>query len=141
MNSNIASRFFGLVAFGMMLSTASIAQETRKIADNINVQAGGCQDVSIPYRIEIPNFEKLDKNYNGVVTGIEFVVRTNNNGGHRDVRFDGNHLVFTIFAKGGGSIQHYPCPIIPQDPGRMCPTCVTPSGASYAIDIIAHYNK
>ena len=94
----------------------------------------GCSESSKGFKIVIPNADKLDLNYKGVVAGVERVY-TEGNGTRSDGDYafadNGTALTFRLWVKGGGTrISGF---------GRN--VCQGASGANTAVDFYGHYKR
>jgi hypothetical protein len=128
---------------GMMAAaTTSGAQDalpTRlKIASNY-VQTNGCHDVTTPFTTQVPNVDRLDRSYHGVVDGLEVVEVTGVNGhAYRNFRWVNNGIAisYELYAKGAG---HWvdPPKIFGQPIGGGA--CIGAEGGSEGIEVFAHY--
>lgn len=126
------------VAAGLAaLSIAGLAKAQDEASTRVKIASAahrenGCSESSKGFKVVIPNPEKLDLNYKGVLAGIERVY-TEANGTRSDSDYafadNGASLTFRLFAKGGGTrISVF---------GTN--TCTKASGANIAIDLYAHY--
>jgi hypothetical protein len=119
---------------------AAVADEPMriKIASNY-VRADGCHDTTQSFTTQIPNADRLDRSYHGVLDGIE-VVETAANNGHafRNFAFtsDGKAVTYQLYAKGAGHWVDPPRVIGLQVGGGAC---VGAAGASEGIEIYARY--
>ena len=125
----------GLIALSAGRSVnAQEAPTTRiKIASAAHHE-NGCSESSKGFKIVVPNADKLDMNYKGVVAGIERVY-TEGNGTRSDGDYafadNGNALTFRLWVKGGGTrISGF---------GRN--VCHRATGANTAIDFYGHYKR
>ncbi|WP_271565343.1 hypothetical protein [Bradyrhizobium sp. CCBAU 11386] len=135
-----SNRFAATMIAGLMAVSAGspvVAQEastTRiKIASAAH-RENGCSESSKNFKIVVPNADKLDLNYKGVVAGIERVY-TEGNGTRSDGDYafadNGNALTFRLWVKGGGTrISGF---------GRN--VCHRATGANTAIDFYGHYKR
>jgi hypothetical protein len=129
-------------AVAALLSGAAIAETTGAASgvDTTRVKIGtashrenGCNQSGHNFKFVIPNPEQLDLGYNGVLAGIERVY-TEGNGTRADNNYaftdNGTAIVFSLFAKGGGSY------VRPPIGGGWCAGA---TGANVAVEIYAHY--
>jgi hypothetical protein len=134
------NRFAATMAAGFMALSAgspTIAQEEPTMRIKIASAAhreNGCSESSKSFKIVVPNADKLDLNYKGVVAGIERVY-TEGNGTRSDGDYafadNGNALTFRLWVKGGGTrISAF---------GRNL--CQGATGANTAIDFYGHYKR
>jgi hypothetical protein len=129
----IATVATGLAA----LSITSFAKAQAEASTQVKIASAahrenGCSESSKGFKVAIPNPEKLDLNYKGVLAGIERVY-TEANGTRSDSDYafadNGASLTFRLFAKGGGTrISAFGTNV-----------CTKASGANIAIVLIAHY--
>ncbi len=123
-----------LSAVSIFVSPALAVDQTRvKIASSSH-RENGCSESYKSFKVVIPNPERLDRDYKGVLGGIERVY-VEANGTRRDGDYaltdNGSALTFTLFAKGGGTRI--------SNPFNRGSWCQGASGASITIDIYAHY--
>lgn len=109
-----------------------------KIGSNY-VSANGCHDTTSTFTTGIPDSDKLDKSYKGVLAGIE-VVETTGVGTHAYKNFtfiaNGSAITYQLYAKGAGYWQPPVCIFGTCIGGGAC---IGAKGASEGIDIYAHY--
>lgn len=111
-----------------------------RIATNL-VTATGCHDSIRTFTSPIPNADKLDRSYHGVVAGIEMVETAANNGhAIRNVAYanNGTAITYELFAKGAGYWV---------DPPKVFGTpigggyCHGAEGGSEGVEFYAHYTQ
>jgi hypothetical protein len=84
--------------------------------------------------VVIPNAEKLDRDYKGLLGGIEVVIRERNGtASHSNFAFvdGGKAMIYQLQARGAG--------IRLRMPGGNGNVCYRAEGANIAIDVYAHY--
>jgi hypothetical protein len=134
------NRFAWTMAVGLMaLPTGSPAMAQEEFTTRIKIASAahredGCSESSKGFKIVIPNADKLDLNYKGVVAGVERVY-TEGNGTRSDGDYafadNGNALTFRLWAKGGGT----------RFSGFGRTVCQGASGANTAVDFYGHYKR
>jgi hypothetical protein len=138
-----ATLVVGAFAGGSALtpSSAQDASPTQvRIASNY-VRADGCHDSTQTFMTQVPNIDRLDRSYHGVLDGIE-VVEISANNGHAYRNFtwvnNGTAITYQLYAKGAGYWV---------DPPKVFGTtigggyCHKAGGGSEGVNIIAHYIK
>jgi hypothetical protein len=134
------NRFAATMAVGLVaLPAGSPAMAQEESATRIKIASAahrenGCSESSKGFKIVIPNADKLDLNYKGVVAGVERVY-TEGNGTRSDGDYafadNGTALTFRLWVKGGGTrISGF---------GRN--VCQGASGANTAVDFYGHYKR
>jgi hypothetical protein len=117
-------------------SVSAAEEETRiKIASS-SIRENGCSETYKTFKAVIPNPERLDRSYKGVLDSIEVAVREGNGtrGYSNFVFTDGGAAVsYQLYARGGGHRIQSPL-------GRGS-VCVDASGANITIDVYAHYKQ
>lgn len=96
----------------------------------------GCSESTHPFKVVIPNPERLDRSYPGVLAGIErHYVEKNGTVSDSDWAFadNGSALTVTLFARGGGTRI--------KNPFNNGNVCVNASGANITIEIWAYYKN
>ena len=88
--------------------SVSSAQDANRVKIGSNyVSANGCHDTTQTFTAVIPHADRLNKNYHGVLDGIE-VVETGEGAGHRYENFmfisNGNAVSSRLYARGGRSL-------------------------------------
>lgn len=92
---------------------------TRVIGNTFYFEARGSESKERHFDIAIPDANRLDTHYQGVVAGIEFQETTQvGRAGVRNVVLNGTTLSFDMFAEGAGFLG---------------------AGASYGFQVVAHY--
>jgi hypothetical protein len=92
---------------------------TRVIGNIFYIETQGNKAKEKHFEIAIPDANKLDTNYQGVIAGIEFEETTHvGRAGVRNVALNGTTLFFDMFAEGAG---------------------IWGAGASYGFRVVAHY--
>jgi hypothetical protein len=129
-----------MTAAACCLSAQAIAQDANrvKIASNY-IAANGCHDNTQTFTTGIPSVERLDRDYHGVLAGIEVAETAGNNThAYRNFTFinDGKAISYQLYAKGAGNWVDPPV-VLGQKIGGGA--CVGAAGASEGIDIYAHY--
>jgi hypothetical protein len=132
----------GFITFAMTASGgAQNALPTRvKIASN-SVQANGCHDTTQSFTTQIPDTERLDRSYHGVLDGIEVVETAANNGhAYRNFRWvnNGTAISYELYAKGAGHWIDPPKAFGIKIGGGYCHGA---AGGSQGIDIFARYRS
>jgi hypothetical protein len=135
----LAGTMLAALCVGTTAGDAKDALSTRiKIASNY-VQANGCHDTTQSFTTQVPNIDRLDRSYHGVLDGIE-VIETAANNGHTYRNFawinNGTAITYELYAKGAGYWV---------DPPKVFGTpigggyCHNAAGGSEGVEIIAHY--
>jgi hypothetical protein len=133
----IRSTLYVAIAAATLLAglVASFAgDETRvKIASSSH-RENGCSESGASFKTVIPNFEKLDKGFQGALAGIEVVVRERNGtASYGNFAFvDGGAAVtYRLHARGAGTRIKSPW-----NNGNLCHRA---EGANITIEIYARY--
>lgn len=101
-----------------------------KIASNLSVGAGGCEDRAQTFTVTAPGRLDLSKGgQGGAPAGFDVDERGNGSHGARDISSSGNTLHLTLHAEGGGSKQNIPLK------GEICAGA---TGANSAADVFAY---
>jgi hypothetical protein len=97
------------------------------------LSANGCSSSDQSYQVGVPNIEKLDHSYQGVLPGIEAKVNAVNNiGNYYNFAFlpNGAGIEFSLHAHGAGNW------VAPPFTGGWCEGA---EGGSISVSILAHY--
>jgi hypothetical protein len=138
MESNLlrAMAAAGLAALSIASGTilAKAESPTRVKIGSAAHRENGCGASYKSVKIAVPQPERLDLDYKGVIAGIERVY-TEGNGTRSETDYafvdNGASLSFQLFAKGGGTrLSVF---------GRSW--CQGASGANITVDIYAHYKR
>jgi len=109
-------------------------EDTRvKIATSSH-RENGCSESSRGFKVVIPNAEKLDRDYKGLLGGIEVVIRERNGtASYSNFAFadDGQAVIYQLQARGAGTRLR-----MPWGNGNVCHRA---EGANIAIDVYGHY--
>ncbi len=132
----VAALAAGLVLATSLVVPASANEPTRIKIASASHKEDGCSGSSKSFKIAIPHPERLDREYKGVLAGIERVY-VEANGTRRDGDWafadNGSALIFSLYSKGGGTrIRH------PFNNGNWCHGA---SGANITVEIYAHYKS
>ncbi|MGH8274360.1 MAG: hypothetical protein ACRES9_08955 [Gammaproteobacteria bacterium] len=128
-----------LIACTTGFSTGAATLNRQRIVSNLGVKANGCHEQALKVQFDIPNADRLDRSYRGVLPGIEIVKTTaNGKNGPRYVRFvnSGKSLAFTLWAQGAG---HWVPPVCIFGKCIGGGWCAGAKGAWITVDIYAHY--
>ncbi|WIW50364.1 hypothetical protein ML401_35020 (plasmid) [Bradyrhizobium sp. 62B] len=125
-----------LVGIGISLGRAEEELPSHKtIANRQHVEALGCEEESKTFTVDVPDPERLDRSYRGVMDGIELRLTESKNGCVGNFSFKNDHqITFSASAKGAGhwgNLNLF---------GRKGPRyCVGGAGGAITLDLIAHY--
>src|SRR6266851_3802190 len=107
----IAAALLSRAAIAETTGVASGVDATRVKIGTASKRENGCNESSQNFKFVIPHPEQLDLDYKGVLAGIERVY-TEGNGTRGDNNYaftdNGTAIVFSLFAKGGGSYVRPP---------------------------------
>jgi hypothetical protein len=140
------------VAFGQIsqsFAQISYAQEGalgRVKIGVAHVGTVGCHDVTRQFTTEIPDPDRLDKSYRGVLSGIEAHETEANGAEHAYRNFSftngGRAVSYELYAKGQGA---WVGPVCKNLIGNQVCTgrgvCVNGAGGSEGIELYAHYKE
>lgn len=138
MRSVIKMTLVGLSLVGSVGAALADEPARIKIATSY-VRADGCHDTTQSFTTQIPNTDRLDRSYHGVLDGIEVVeIAANNGHAFRNFAFisDGKAITYQLYAKGAGNWV---------DPPRVFGitagggTCLGAAGGSEGIEVYARY--
>jgi hypothetical protein len=128
----------GAVSSSSAQEVATVTAVRVKIATNY-VRENGCHETTQSFTTQVPNVERLDRSYHGVLDGIE-VVETTGNNGHANRNFtwvnNGSAISYQLYAKGAGFWIDPPRIFGVQVGGGYCHGA---AGGSEGIEIYAHY--
>lgn len=123
-------------------ATSSGAQDALpvqvKIGSNF-VRTSGCHETIQTFTTQVPNANRLDRLYHGVLDGIE-VVETAANNGHAYRNFtwvNNGAITYQLYAKGAGYWVDPPTVFGIKVGGGYCHDA---AGGSEGVEIIAHYH-
>ena len=125
---------------GITIGNAQNADPSRVEVASNSVRANGCHDTSQRFATTVPNVDQLDRNFHGILDGIE-IVETEANNGHaiRNVTWSGpNTVSYELYAKGAGNWIDPPKILGVTIGGGVC---VGAAGASEGVAVYAHYKQ
>jgi hypothetical protein len=145
--SSVVSVAFGQIShsFAQMSNVQEGAQGRVQIGV-AHVGTAGCHDVTRQFTTEIPNPDRLDKSYRGVLSGIEAHETEANGAEHayRNFSFtnEGRAVSYELYAKGQGA---WVGPVCKNMIGNQVCTgsgfCVNGASGSEGIELYAHYKE
>jgi hypothetical protein len=105
------------------------------------ITATGCHENFRTFVVAVPNIDKLDRSFHGVLDGIE-VVETAGNNGHAYKNFGwasgGVAISYDLYAKGAGYWVNPPKILGVTAGGGYCHKA---AGGSEGVDVYAHYKS
>jgi hypothetical protein len=113
---------------------AVASEPTRSKIASSSIRENGCSETSQTFKAVIPNPERLDRSYQGVLNGIEVVEREGNGRrsyGNFAFVDAGTAVIYQLRAQGGGTRI--------RSLGGNGNVCVGATGANLTIEIWAHH--
>lgn len=145
--SSVVSVAFGQLSHSFaQMSNAQQGAPGRVMIGVAHVGTAGCYNVARQFTTEVPDPDRLDKSYRGVLNGIEAHETEANGAEHayRNFSFtnDGRAVSYELYAKGQGAWVGPVCKnVIGNEVCTGGGGCVNGASGSEGIELYAHYKE